>query len=64
MINPQWLELLMSQTIFYGPKDVGAIDLRLYFVTEFTYTVSKFVIYVYNMLCLDNQWTEVHNTLI
>ena len=25
MINPQWLELPMSRTIFYGPKDVRAI---------------------------------------
>ena len=30
MINPQWLELLMSRTIFYGPKDVRAIEVRLY----------------------------------
>ena len=30
MINPQWLELPMTQTIFYGPKDVQAIEVRLY----------------------------------
>ena len=30
MINPQWLELLMSRTIFYGPKDVRATEVRLY----------------------------------
>ena len=30
MINPQWLELPMSWTIFYGPKDVWAIEVRLY----------------------------------
>ena len=30
MINPQWLELPMSRTIFYGPKDVRAIDIRPY----------------------------------
>ena len=30
MINPQWLELPMSRTIFYGPKDVRAIEVRLY----------------------------------
>ena len=30
MINPQWLELPKSRTIFYGPKDVRAIEVRLY----------------------------------
>ena len=30
MINPQWLELPMSRTISYGPKDVRAIEIRLY----------------------------------
>ena len=30
MINPEWLELPMSRTIFYGPKDVRAIEIRLY----------------------------------
>ena len=30
MINFQWLELPMSRTIFYGPKDVRAIEIRLY----------------------------------
>ena len=30
MINPQWLELPMSRTIFYSPKDVRAIEVRLY----------------------------------
>ena len=30
MINSQWLELPMSRTIFYGPKDVRAIEIRLY----------------------------------
>ena len=30
MINPQWLELPMSQTNFDGSKDVGAIQVRLY----------------------------------
>ena len=32
MINPQWLELSMSRTIFYGPKDVRAIEVRLYII--------------------------------
>ena len=30
MINPQWLELPMSRTNFLGPKDVRAIEVRLY----------------------------------
>ena len=30
MINPHWLEPPMSRTIFYGPKDVRAIEVRLY----------------------------------
>ena len=30
MINPQWLELPMSRTNFHGPKDVRAIEIRLY----------------------------------
>ena len=31
MINPQWPELPMSRTNFHGPKDVRAIEVRLYF---------------------------------
>ena len=30
MINPQWLELPMSLTNFYGPKDIRANEIRLY----------------------------------
>ena len=30
MINPQWLELPISKTNFHGPKDVRAIEVRLY----------------------------------
>ena len=30
MINPQWLELPMSETYFHGPKDVRATEVRLY----------------------------------
>ena len=30
MINPPWLELPMSWTNFHGPKDVRAIEVRLY----------------------------------
>ena len=29
MSNPQWLEIPMSRTNFYGPKDVRAIEVRL-----------------------------------
>ena len=31
IINPHWLELLLSQTNFHGPKSVRAIEVRLYF---------------------------------
>ena len=31
IINSQWLEPPMSRTTFYGPKDVRAIEVRLYF---------------------------------
>ena len=30
MISPQWLELPMPRTNFHGPKDVRAIEVRLY----------------------------------
>ena len=30
IINLQWLELPMSRTNFYGPKDDRAIEIRLY----------------------------------
>ena len=30
MINPQWLELPKFRTNFHGPKDVRAIEARLY----------------------------------
>ena len=30
MINPQWLKLPMSRTNFYGPKNVWAIEDKLY----------------------------------
>ena len=33
IINPQWLELPMSRTISYGPKDVRAIEVRLHIQT-------------------------------
>ena len=34
MINPQWLELPMSRTNFHGPKDVRAIEVRLYLFVQ------------------------------
>ena len=40
MINPQWLEVPMSRTIFYGPKAVRAIEVRRYVLRaykEFTH---------------------------
>ena len=33
MLNPLWLELPMFRTIFYGLKDVQAIEIRLYMVS-------------------------------
>ena len=30
MINPQWLEQPISRTNYHGPKDVRAIEVRLY----------------------------------
>ena len=32
MINTRWLELPMSRTNFYGPKDVRANEVRLYII--------------------------------
>ena len=34
VINPQWLKLIMSRTVFQGPKDVRAIEVRLYVEKE------------------------------
>ena len=34
MVNPQWLELPISRTNFHGPKDVRAIEVRLYIVYD------------------------------
>ena len=35
MINPKWLELPMSRMNFHGPKDVQAIEVRLYLYLRF-----------------------------
>ena len=40
MINLQWLKLLISRTSFDGPKDVRAIEVRLY------YDVSRMPLYL------------------
>ena len=37
MTNPQWLELPMFRTNFHGPKDVRAIEGRLYIVLVLLY---------------------------
>ena len=34
VINPQWLELPMSRINFYSPKDVRAIEVRLYIAND------------------------------
>ena len=34
IINPQLLELSMSQTIFHGTNDVRSTEIRLYFVFQ------------------------------
>ena len=34
MINLQWLELPMSRINFHSPKDVRAIEVRLYEATQ------------------------------
>ena len=36
MINPQWFELPISQTNFYGPKDVWPIEVWQYKQTEYS----------------------------
>ena len=43
MINPQWLELPIYRTNFHGPKDVRAIEVRLYSdILNPYYTCPKF----------------------
>ena len=34
MINPQWLELSLSRRNSHGPKDVRAIEVRLFYATK------------------------------
>ena len=40
IINPHWLELSLSQTNFNGPKDVRAIEVRLYLVSFVSFLSS------------------------
>ena len=43
MIKPQWLEQPVSRTNFHGPKDVRAIEVRLYYdsVVQVSVNFSK-----------------------
>ena len=43
MNKPQWLELPISRTKFYGPKDVRAIEVRLYLCTEHYLEVTEVI---------------------
>ena len=60
MINPQWLELPMSRTNFYSPKDVQAIEVRLYIFNYF-----DFASFSRNKIChsanLENWLTRFYN---
>ena len=40
IINPQWLGLPMSRTNFHGPKDVRAIEVRVYMTKDLHLTVE------------------------
>ena len=52
MINPYWLELPMSRTSFHGPKDVRAIEVRLYVGwNEGSFTLI-FRVHSFDILCL------------
>ena len=59
MINPQWLEIPISRTNFHGPKDVRAIEVRLYIYSFNAYTsltplmyAYKYVFYITLLICL------------
>ena len=58
MINPQWLELPMSRTNFHGPKDVRAIEVRLYienFTTNKTESFQMVVLTSTHNLCFEQK---------
>ena len=57
IINPQWLEPPMSRTIYYGPKDVRAIEVRLYPKHTFLDVLNK-------MFLVHNFWCTVHNLIM
>ena len=53
MINPRWLELLLSRTNFHGPKGVRAIEVRLYIpsVRSSSYSFSWVILKRCRLLC-------------
>ena len=74
MNNPQWLELPMSRTNFHGPKDVRAIEVRLYtnanlatryefyisYQTEVNYSFLTLFFYTYHLpYKLETHITEI-----
>ena len=40
--NPHWLEQPLSRTNFHGPKDVRAIEVRLYILMKFKDKIHLF----------------------
>ena len=67
MNNPQWLELPMSQTNFHGPKDVRAIEVRLYYsiqtYRQWTISVKYFVAAVIRLHMLHHRVTDIFGTM-
>ena len=60
MINSQWLELPMSRTNFHGPKDVRAIEVRLYIVGFVSPNMATNVCKVDGDVCLPLSIKVVH----
>ena len=48
MIKPRWFELPMSRTNFHGPKDVRAIEVRLFIETVLIATITENCLFVAN----------------
>ena len=46
IINPQWLELPISRTNFYGPNDVRAIEVRLLIDSGYEHDIRTYATYV------------------
>ena len=64
MINPQWLELPMSQTNFHGPKDVRAIEVRLYIYSIYKRIPSDLIVCIYYRTFLRySDIIPLHNTM-